>query len=151
MHVGLTPSSVFHGRLYRRYESVRNGTWYGFLVRNLIWYGTWYGFRNAFLLVRNVVRNSVRQFVTVRIIRTTYRTRFEPVPKSVSHSVPIDIRTDYPYHVQNTVPNKISYHKSVSRTVPIKVPYLLVPGNEPDVTFILIALNYYFKKYALII
>ena len=34
-----------HGRPYRRYESVRNGTWYGFLVRNFIWYDTWYGFR----------------------------------------------------------------------------------------------------------
>ena len=36
-------------RPYRRYELVRNGTWYGFLVRNFIWYGTWYGFRYEIL------------------------------------------------------------------------------------------------------
>ena len=34
-----------HGRPYRRYEFVRNGTWNGFLVRDFIWFGTWNEFR----------------------------------------------------------------------------------------------------------
>ena len=99
--------------------------WYGMVRGTDFWYKIMFGtvrvtefvtkirsgtdiyFRNFRRKPYRTEKNPFRYGFFRTKIRTTYRTRFESVPKSVACTVPMKIRTKNPYRVPKSVPVRI--------------------------------------------